>query len=207
MSSSSASGEKPYLTPNEAARLLMVAPVTLRAWATKGLLNAHTTVGGHRRFLRQDLAQFAAQRGMRLLESTPEDGPSPETAGGLRVLVVDDDHRFAAFLRELLEMNGVTAALAFDGFAAGRMVESFKPDTVLLDLRMPGLDGFAVCRQLKSSPATSRIRVIAMTGYAPLDSRAAIVEAGAELCLAKPFTNAQLLSLLGIGDGTEPTPV
>ncbi|NBQ89454.1 MAG: response regulator [Betaproteobacteria bacterium] len=115
--------------------------------------------------------------------------------------------RFAAFLRELLELNGVTAALAFDGFAAGRMVESFKPDTVLLDLRMPGLDGFAVCRQLKSSPATNHIRVIAMTGYAPADSRTAIVEAGAELCLAKPFTNAQLLSLLGLGGGTEPTPV
>ena len=84
------------------------------------------------------------------------------------------------------------------------MVESFKPDTVLLDLRMPGLDGFAVCRQLKTSPATAHIRVIAMTGYAPLESRAAIVEAGAEVCLAKPFTNDQLLGLLGLVPGAPP---
>ena len=206
MTVSSAPGDKPYLTPIEAARLLMVAPVTLRAWATKGLLTAHTTAGGHRRFLRKDLATFAATRGMHVLDDSPEAGPTPVGASGLRVLVVDDDHRFAAFLRELLELNGVTAAIAFDGFAAGRMVESFKPNAVLLDLRMPGLDGFAVCRQLKTSPATAQIRVIAMTGYAPVDSRAAIVEAGAEVCLAKPFSNAQLLGLLGVTPGTPPAP-
>lgn len=204
MPTSAEPADKPYLTPNEAARLLMVAPVTLRAWATKGLLTAHTTAGGHRRFLRRDLAQFAASRGIRLMDTVTEDGPAPAPADGQRVLVVDDDHRFAAFLRELLELNGVTAALAFDGFAAGRMIESFKPDTVLLDLRMPGLDGFAVCRQLKASPATRHIRVIAMTGYAPADSRSAIVEAGAELCLAKPFTNEHLLALLGVGGGHPP---
>ncbi|MCK5092197.1 MAG: response regulator, partial [Gammaproteobacteria bacterium] len=72
------------------------------------------------------------------------------------------------------------------------------PNIVLLDLMMPGLDGFEVCRQLKDNPATSAIRVIAMTGYRTEENVKRIIEAGAEECLVKPIEQDSLLELIGI---------
>jgi len=141
--------EKPYLTPAEGAAMLMVSPATLRAWAAKGWLVAQLTAGGHRRFLRRDLEDFAARRGLHLLAPSAQVQRSP-----LRVLVVDDDLNFSHFLRELLQLQGFNVVLAGDGFAAGRPVESFKPDVLLLDLKMPGLNGFDVCQEIKTNPIT-----------------------------------------------------
>ena len=182
--------EKPYLTPTEAAALLMVAPVTLRAWAAKGLLRAQATAGGHRRFLRRDLERFARDCGLRLSDRIPDSGDQ-------RILVVDDDRLFADFLVEFLGNRGVTAVACYDGFAAGRRVESFGPDIVLLDLMMPGMDGIEVCRDLKADRATRHIRVLAMTGYPSDANQSAILGAGAEVCLGKPLDHTQLLSLIG----------
>jgi excisionase family DNA binding protein len=183
--------EKPYLTPTEAAALLMVAPVTLRAWAAKGLLRAQATAGGHRRFLRRDLERFARDRGLRLSDRIPE-------SNEMRVLIVDDDHLFADFLVEFLTGRGAQAVAVYDGFAAGRRVESFAPDVVLLDLMMPGMNGVEVCRQLKVEKTTRHIRVLAMTGYADGAEKSAVLDAGAEICVAKPLDYERLLSLVGL---------
>lgn len=182
--------EKPYLTPTEAAALLMVAPVTLRAWAAKGLLRAQATAGGHRRFLRRDLERFARDRGLRLSDRIPE-------SSELRVLVVDDDRLFADFLVEFLGNRGAQAVACYDGFAAGRRIESYAPDVVLLDLMMPGMDGIEVCRELKADRNTRAIRVIAMTGYPSDANLSTILAAGAEVCLSKPLDHERLLNAIG----------
>lgn len=191
MSNEDSELEKPYLTPTEAAALLMVAPVTLRAWAAKGLLRAQTTAGGHRRFLRRDLERFARDRGLRLSDNIPD-------SSELRVLIVDDDRLFADFLVEFLGGRGAEAVAVYDGFAAGRRVESFAPDVVLLDLMMPGMNGVEVCRQLKGEKATRHIRVVAMTGYVDGEEKDAVLRAGAELCLAKPLDYEALLQTVGL---------
>ena len=182
-----------WLTPTEAAALLMVSPVTLRAWAARGGLSARTTAGGHRRFLRDEIERFARARGLCLADAGT---PLPDAAP--RVLVVDDDAAFAGFLVELLRQHGAEATVALDGFAAGRAVERWQPSVVLLDLRMPGLDGFEVCRALKESPATRGMRVIALTGYPTPENIGAILAAGAENCFAKPIDNDRLLRALGL---------
>jgi len=145
---------KPYLTPSEVAKLLMISPITVRAWAQKGLLPSHVTPGGHRRFLRESVEQFAKQ-----YKTAPP-------RNDLRVLVVDDDKQVAGFLVEWLTGldEPFMVSSAVDGFEAGRKVHGFEPDIILLDLMMPELDGFAVCRQIKTDPDTNDIRVIAMTG-------------------------------------------
>jgi len=177
---------KPYLTPSEAAKLLMVSPITVRAWAQKGLLPSETTPGGHRRFLRESVEQFAKQ-----CKTAPQ-------RNNLRVLVVDDDKQVAGFLVEWLTGLDYPFIVdsANDGFAVGSKVHTFEPDIILLDLMMPGLDGFAVCRQIKADPDTKDIRVIAMTGHPSSENLRRIVEAGAENCLAKPLDTAFLLELL-----------
>lgn len=179
---------KTYLTPNEAAALLMVAPATLRVWSDKGLLHPLTTPGGHRRFLRGDLERFQRE------QAGPGAAPSK---GGQRILIVDDEAAITRYLSALLSgFAGVNTAVALDGFTAGSQLHVFKPDVVLLDLMMPGLDGFQVCRQIKADPATHEIRVIAMTGYATSENRAGILAAGAEACLDKPLDEDQLLAAL-----------
>lgn len=178
---------KPYLTPHQAAALLMVSPATLRVWADKGLVKASTTAGGHRRFLREDLERFRAA-GPRALQDA-----SPAT----RVLIVDDDMPLTRYLSALLdERGGVITALAHDGFTAGQMLHTFRPDLLLLDLMMPGVDGFQVCQQIREQPATRDIRVIAMTGYPTAENVARALDAGAEACLPKPLDEARLLALL-----------
>ncbi len=174
-----------YMTPNEVAELLRVSPVTIRQWAQKGWIKATTTAGGHRRFSRKDVEAFARQRGMEL----SSDGP-------LRVLVVDDNRSFARYLVDLLASQSLEIETAHDGFDAGRKVLQFNPAIVLLDLKMPGMDGFSVCRQLKGDKNTKNIRVIAMTGYYTPENEASIIKAGAEVCLAKPFDKAKLLKVM-----------
>lgn len=183
--------KKLYLSPGETARILSVTPATLRGWTNRGKLKAETTDGGHRRYPVSEVLRLARQNGIDL--KLPEDF-------SLRVLVVDDDEQFSLFLKEVLEeMHEVSSvAVAQSGYVAGNMIPRFKPDVVLLDLMMPGVDGFEVCRLIKQDLETRFIRVIAMSGYCSEENRREIVHAGAEVCLAKPFTIADLQQALGL---------
>jgi len=182
---------KSYLTPNKVAELLMVSPTAVRQWAEKGELNALLTPGGHRRFLPGEVERFARSRGLTLNLGESED---------LKILIVDDDEGVSSFLTDLLEDvdASVLAETASNGFSAGLKVRKLKPQIVLLDLMMPGLDGFQVCRLLKSDPATKSIRIIVMTGYASPENIESAILAGAEACISKPIDTDDLIQLLGL---------
>jgi CheY-like chemotaxis protein len=119
--------------------------------------------------------------------------PLPEElrdgSGRTRVLVVDDEAAIRDVISENLanRTNPYEVSTAADGFEAGRLVATFRPDVVLLDLRMPGLDGFQVCRTIKGDAETASTIVIAMTGYSTPETEARILECGAVRCLAKPI--------------------
>ncbi len=185
---------KSYLTPNDVARLLMVSPVTVRQWAQKGSLSALTTPGGHRRFLRHDVERFARERGVAL---------QPPEGDALRILIVDDDRQLAGYLVELFanQDEPVSTQTAHDGFEAGAKVQTFRPHIMLLDLMMPELDGFGVCRQMQQDPNTKAVRIIAMTGYYTAGNVQRILAAGAEACLPKPLPNDDLLEAIGFSAG------
>jgi excisionase family DNA binding protein len=176
--------EKSVFTTFEAAKLCHVSPLSIINWVNAGRLPAFRTPGGHRRIRRDDLARFMRENGIPL----PED--LRDGSGRPRVLVVDDE----ASIREVIAASLASRATqpyevmtAADGFEAGRLVATFRPDVVLLDLRMPGLDGFHVCRTIKADPETSSTIVIALTGYHTPETEARIVECGAVRCLAKPI--------------------
>jgi CheY-like chemotaxis protein len=170
----------------------MVSPVTIRQWAQKGLLGASSTPGGHRRFARHEIERFAREHGTVL---------QPPGDGEYRILIVDDDRQVATYLSELLSgtPRDVVVQVAHDGFEAGRLVQTFHPHVILLDLKMPGLDGFEICRRLKEDPVTKAIRVIAITGYATKENIRRVEDAGAEACLTKPFDRSRLLDAIGFG--------
>jgi len=180
-----------FLTPKQVSELLMVSPITVRQWAQKDLLKAELTAGGHRRFFRHEVERFARERGLTFNLQRPDK---------LKILVVDDDEHLLNYLVELFKRFPEIGAVevAQSGFEAGIKISSFEPHLVLLDLIMPKLDGFEVCQQLKKSPMTRAIRVIAMTGNYSEKNVEKIMSCGAEACLSKPFKSKELLKLIGI---------
>lgn len=187
--------QKTHLAPNEVAEMLMVNPVTVRQWAARGLLRARTTPGGHRRFLLSDVEEFARRRG-----STPA---APSSGRPDRVLIVDDDIQLGLFIEEMIRSRdpGIAIEIAHDGFEAGAKVESFRPHVLLLDLMMPGIDGFQVCRRLRARPTLNHVRIVAMTGFFSAQNVERIMTAGADACLPKPLDSERLLAELRIGAG------
>lgn len=180
-----------YLTPGQVAKMLMVSPAALRIWAEKGKIKALTTPGGHRRFSPVEVKRFALERGLK----SPETGKKK-----LSILIVDDETQLLSYLKKLLgKYSGfVDVAVASNGFDAGIKVNKLKPNVILLDLMMPDLDGFSVCEQIKTSPMTSDIRVIAMTGFPSLANIEKILSLGADACLSKPLDKEELLKQIGI---------
>lgn len=102
-----------------------------------------------------------------------------------RVLVVDDDPSSIHLLLEILKVH-YEVSVARDGERALEICERRRPDLVLLDTMLPGLDGFELCRRLKSNPATSEIPVIFVTARETIDDQIKGLEAGAVDFIAKP---------------------
>ncbi len=169
----------------EAARRSSVSRVTLWKYVKSGDLKAHTTPGGHYRILQKDLEAFLKKRGV-----FPFGTYEPETRG---ILIVDDDPGIRKLLSKLMTHQGYQTQIAADGFEAGVKVMAFKPGLIILDLFMPGMDGFEVCRKIKEDPGTSHIKILAVTGYDTAENRNRIMAMGADGYLPKPLESAPLI--------------
>ena len=110
------------------------------------------------------------------------------------ILVVDDNAPSAHLLELQLERDGYRVRVAFDGNEALAKVDEELPDLIILDVMMPGLDGFSVCRRIKSEPRTWFIPVIMVTALTQLQDRIQGIEAGADDFLSKPFNREELLA-------------
>ena len=113
-----------------------------------------------------------------------------------RVLIVDDNADGANSLGRLLALLGHETAMEYDGQAALDRAEVFAADLVLLDLGMPRLDGFEVCRRLRASDSPHRPRIVALTGWGRAEDRARTAAAGFDAHLVKPVDLATLTRLL-----------
>jgi CheY-like chemotaxis protein len=121
------------------------------------------------------------------------------SSSGRRILVVEDNLDSVHTLTLLLRDMGHNVEYAINGYAALSIARSFQPEIVFLDLGLPGLDGFEVCRNLKIDPSLRTARVIAVTGYADEASRKRSRDVGCELHVVKPVSPQFLYSLLGSG--------
>jgi putative two-component system response regulator len=108
------------------------------------------------------------------------------------VLVADDEPANLAVLARLVKRLGCNVVSAADGQAALDAVGSERPDLVLLDVNMPGLDGFEVCRSIKQHPPTRLLPVVLITGLSATDDRIRGIDAGADDFLSKPFASGEL---------------
>jgi CheY-like chemotaxis protein len=113
-----------------------------------------------------------------------------------RVLVVDDNADAAGTLAMLLELHGHTTREAGDGPAALATAAEFQPQMILLDIGLPGMDGYEVARKLRASPVTRSATLIALTGYGREEDRQLSLVAGFDHHLVKPADPATLLALI-----------
>ncbi len=112
----------------------------------------------------------------------------------MRILVVDDDRPVRESLRRSLTFNGYDVELAADGFEALRTVAARRPDAMVLDVMMPGLDGLETCRRLRS--VGDDLPVLVLTARDAVSDRVAGLDAGADDYLPKPFALEELLARL-----------
>jgi PAS domain S-box-containing protein len=108
------------------------------------------------------------------------------------VLIVDDEKMILDYLEALLTTEGYQIALASNGFEALGKAEELTPDLVLLDVMMPEMDGFEVCRRLRATPRLAEVPIIMVTGLDDQKSRLEGIEAGANDFVTKPFNGAEL---------------
>jgi excisionase family DNA binding protein len=173
---------KQSFSTSEVAKYCHVTADTIRKWAEAGRIQVFKTPGGHRRIRREDLTRFLRENGIPI----HEDLENP----GAKILVVDDEKAVISVIRRFLERSQVTFQIevAMDGFEAGHQVATFRPNIIFLDLRLPGIDGFEVCRRIKAAPDSADAQIIAMTGYYEGDVAQRVMDLGAVMLLQKPFT-------------------
>jgi PAS domain S-box-containing protein len=124
--------------------------------------------------------------------------PRAPSAGPIRILVVEDNRDAAETLRDLLELSGCRVAVAYSGPEAVAAAGPFRPEVVLCDLGLPGMDGYQVAAVLRQDPALSKTRLIAISGYGQQEDQRRSREAGFDLHLTKPVEFAELQRLLEV---------
>jgi CheY-like chemotaxis protein len=115
---------------------------------------------------------------------------------GEPILIVDDNPANLKLARVLLAGEGYEVRTAVDAEEALTVLESFRPRLILMDLQMPGMDGFALTRRLKADPATKGILILALTAYAMKGDEEKAMAAGCDGYLSKPIDTRALPALI-----------
>ena len=171
-------GETDWLTLGQAARYLGVAQSTIRKWSDSGRVRAFKTPGRHRRYRRDDLDAFLQRS-------------APESHAGPIVLIVDDDERLREYVRVNLEMEGYTVREASSAEEALGAIEDQAPALVLLDVVMPGIDGWEMLQRMQERYGS--IPVIMFSGQVDEKAASDAEQRGARGFVGKPFDPQQLI--------------
>jgi len=185
------------LTVYQASKYCSVSPKTISNWIDEGHIAAFRTVGGHRRIRKEDLDAFLRKQGIPV--------PMELEAGDRRkILVIDDDRLIVETIVRSLEEepHDYEIISAADGFEAGLQVSHFRPDLLILDIMMPDIDGYEVCRRVKSDPATCHMKIIVLSAYMDEQNYEKMKQNGADVCFSKPLPleklKREVAGLLGI---------
>ncbi len=176
------------LSTTKVATFCHVSHAAVCNWVKSGKLTAYRTPGGQYRIEPHVLLDFMKRHGMPIPEEF-----SPRQAK--RIVVVDDEVEILDLVKRGLGKTGAgyDVEVAADGYTAGRLVHSLAPNLVLLDIRMPGIDGIAVCRNIKTDPATAKTRIVVVSAYATDENVRKLRELGVEDFLEKPFDVTTLM--------------
>ena len=170
------------MTVFTASKYCKVSSKTIINWIDSGHIKAYRTVGGHRRIKKSDLEAFMREQGIPLPAKT-------EKTEKKKILVVDDDLIIVESIVQALEEDEFDYEVisASDGFEAGLQVNHFHPDLLILDIMMPDIKGFEVCRKIKESRETCDIKIVVLSAYLDEEKFKQMKEYGADVCFSKPL--------------------
>lgn len=113
-----------------------------------------------------------------------------------KILIVEDEESLLKLESILLTTRGYKVSGVTDGLKALEAIEKERPDLVLLDIMIPGIDGFEVCRRIKANPATAELPVIMLTAKKSSADQARGAEAGANAYMTKPFKSGKIIEIV-----------
>ena len=183
---------KQVFTTGEVAQVCKVSQQTVIRCFDSGKLKGFRVPGSRfRRIPRESLVSFMKENQIPLDQLD---------SGKKRVLVVDDGEAIVDMFTELLERDGrFHIRTASTGYEAGIITEQFRPDVVLLDFKLPDINGTAVCRTIRSNPVFEHIKIIVISGVADPDEIKELSDAGADEFIRKPFDiNAVISRMLAL---------
>ena len=127
----------------------------------------------------------------------------PSISSRRRVVVVEDNEDVREMMKELLEDLGHEVELASDGLSGAAKLMALRPDVALVDVGLPGIDGYEVARRVRASPEGGALYMVALTGYGGAEARAQAREAGFNLHLSKPVQIPELIRILESSPGEQ----
>ena len=177
---------KDVYTTGEVAGICKISQQTVIRCFDSGRLKGFRVPGSRfRRIPRDSLISFMKTNSIPLdqLES-----------GRRRVLVVDDDDAIVDMFTELLERDGrFEYRTASTGYEAGMITEQFRPDVLLLDFKLPDINGTGVCRTIRANPAFAHMKIIVVSGVADPDEIKELMTCGADEFIRKPFDITEVI--------------
>jgi excisionase family DNA binding protein len=182
---------KKFLKTYDAANYLGVSRSSLTNWVKQGIIGSGVTPGGHYRFTVEELDSFAAKRGLNTTRKLADQEPT-------RILVIDDDQPFRDFVKEALQVySGFELKEASDGMGGAFLIGTWKPDLVIVDLRMPNMNGIEFCKLLKQNEDTQDIGIIIDSAYLSPEARKEINDIGVDMILEKPVRLGSIVAAVG----------
>ncbi|MCS7151690.1 MAG: response regulator [Endomicrobia bacterium] len=164
---------------------------TLKYYTDLGLLRVQEYMAGGFRLYNEKESMLRLKRIRELSDqgySIKEIKENIEKIMVLKILVIDDEIEVHDFVKDVFEgFDNTEVKSVHDGFSAGMTVAEYLPDLIILDLLLPGVDGFKVCASIKNNSKLKDIKILAITGYDSPENRQKILSAGADDYLAKPL--------------------
>ena len=180
-----------FMKTSAAAAYLGVSRSSITNWVRNNELSAASTPGGHYLFSKEQLDDFAAQRGMIL-------GSEKSPGEPYKIPIIDDDAVFRSFAKEALEVfDGYELKEAEDGMQGAPLVGTWKPDLVIVDLRMPNMNGAEFCQFLKKTPDTSDVKIIVVSAYLAPEIRQGVEQIGVDSIIDKPVRLGAFIATIG----------
>ncbi len=183
---------KKFFTTGDIARIFGVSRISAYKWVVSGKIKSFKIPGGRYKITKKDLVDFIKKSGLdtRLAGAIQQED--------IKVLIVDDQKLIIQTVRDYMEKIHPSwhISSASDGFEAGRMVSRINPDIIILDLFLPGINGFSLCKSIKNDPHTKSIKIIVITGYPTDENIGKAKDAGADAVLPKPFEMIELEKLI-----------
>jgi len=158
----------------------------MHRWVSAGKIKSYSTPGGHKRILPEELKKWL------------EDNQLPFDIDEFKsdkkkILIVDDDESVHNYLKKIISGIFIDIEFAVDGFEAGKTLIRYQPDLIILDLFMPNMNGFEVCKNIKTDPETKKIKILIMTGYGSTENQDKAMSLGADAFLEKPSSKSVIL--------------